>query len=100
MFKGVKDNNKTTEIICIDPFTGDVNMWDWKKEAQWKFLKLENRIPTIYKRFLANCKYNGFEHKFLPINATASVGIKFAHTIKDKTDYENLHKINALISGS
>jgi cephalosporin hydroxylase len=76
----LKNNNKTTQIICIDPFTGDVNMWDWEKENQcngnWKFLRLENGIPTIYKRFLANCKYNGFENKILPINATTSVGIK------------------------
>ena len=41
-----------------------------------KFLRLENGIPTIYKRFLANCKYNGYENKILPINATTSVGIK------------------------
>jgi len=76
----LKNNNKTAEIICIDPFTGDVNMWDWEKKGGtgnggWKFLRLENGIPTIYKRFLANCKYNGFEDKILPINATTSVGI-------------------------
>jgi hypothetical protein len=74
-------NNKTTEIICIDPFTGDVNMWDWEKNGRngengWRFLQLENGIPTIYKRFLANCKYSGFENSILPINATTSVGIK------------------------
>jgi hypothetical protein len=69
-------NNKSTEIICIDPFTGDVNMWDWERNDGWKFLRLENGIPTIYKRFLANCKYNGFENKILPINTTTSVGIK------------------------
>jgi len=68
--------NKEVQVICIDPFTGDVNMWDWEKTAQWKFIGLENGIPTIYKRFLANCKYNGFEDKILPINATSSVGIK------------------------
>jgi Methyltransferase domain len=73
--------SKSTEIICIDPFTGDVNMWDWEKKGGfgaggWRFLCLENGIPTIYKRFLANCKYGGFEDKILPINATTSVGIK------------------------
>jgi predicted O-methyltransferase YrrM len=26
MAEVLKNNNKTTEIICIDPFTGDVNM--------------------------------------------------------------------------
>lgn len=72
----LKNNNKSTEIICIDPFTGDVNMWDWERNPGWKFLRLENGIPTIYKRFLANCKYSGFEDTILPINATTSVGIK------------------------
>jgi hypothetical protein len=76
MAETLKNNNKSTEIICIDPFTGDVNMWDWERNGGWKFLCLENGIPTIYKRFLANCKYSGFEDKILPINATTSVGIK------------------------
>jgi hypothetical protein len=86
MRKGVKNINKNTEIICIDPFTGDVNIYDWERNGGqgnggqgnggWTFLKLENGIPTIYKRFLANCKYSGFEDKILPINATSSVGIK------------------------
>lgn len=158
----LKNINKNTEIICIDPFTGDVNMWDWERNGGWRFLALENGIPTIYKRFLANCKYSGFEDKILPINATTSVGIKllqrlikqnriselpnyiyldsshekdetfielslcwnclinnsilfgddwswdavkedvikFSNTIKDKTDYDQLNKINKLINGS
>jgi hypothetical protein len=81
MAKTLQNNNKNTKIVCIDPFTGDVNMWDWEKNGGlgnggWRFLRLENGIPTIYKRFLANCRYNGFENKILPINATTSVGIK------------------------
>lgn len=76
MARTLQNNNINSEIICIDPFTGDVNMWDWEKNAHWKFLRLENGIPTIYKRFIANCKYAGFEHKILPINCTTSVGIK------------------------
>jgi hypothetical protein len=76
MAETLKKNNKSAEIICIDPFTGDVNMWDWERNDGWKFLRLENGIPTIYKRFLANCKYKGFEHKILPINTTTNVGIK------------------------
>lgn len=167
MAETLKINDRDTEIVCIDPFTGDVNMWDWEKNGGtgnggWRFLRLENGIPTIYKRFLANCKYAGFENKILPINATTSVGIKllqrlfsqnrinelpnyiyldsahekdetfielslcwnclvsdsilfgddwnwdavrgdvikFASTVLDGTNYENLHKIHALLSGS
>lgn len=76
MAQVLKSINDESEIICIDPFTGDVNMWDWERKASWKFLRLENGVPTIYKRFLANCKHSGFENKILPINATTSVGIK------------------------
>lgn len=72
----LRSNKKSTEIICIDPFTGDVNMWDWERNDGWKFLRLENGIPTIYKRFLANCKYSGFENTIFPINTTSCVGIK------------------------
>lgn len=80
MAQVLKDLNKDSQIVCIDPFTGDVNMWDWEKEKKengsWRFLRLEKGIPTIYKRFLANCKAAGFEKKILPINTTTSVGIK------------------------
>jgi Methyltransferase domain len=162
MAETLKNNNNNAEIICIDPFTGDVNMWDCERNNEWKFLRLENGIPTIYKRFLANCKHSGFENKILPINVTTSVGIKllqrlrgqnrisempnyiyldsahekdetfieltlcwncltnnsilfgddwsweavredvlkFSDTIKNNTDYENLHKINKLVNGS
>lgn len=62
--------------ICIDPFTGDVNMWDWEKDSKYKFLRLENGIPTIYKRFLANCKSQKLDNLILPINCTTMVGIK------------------------
>jgi len=94
MAETLKNNNKPTEIICIDPFTGDVNMWDWEKNGGmgnggWRFLRLENGIPTIYKRFLANCKYNGFENKILPINATTSVGIKLIQRLFTEIEFPN-----------
>jgi len=84
MAETLKNLDKNTEIICIDPFTGDVNMWDWERNPGWKFLRLENGIPTIYKRFLANCKYNGFENKILPINATTSVGLKLLQRLRNQ----------------
>lgn len=84
MAQVLKENAMDNEIVCIDPFTGDVNMWDWERNHGWKFLRLENGIPTIYKRFLANCKYGGFESKILPINATASVGVKLLQRLRDQ----------------
>jgi hypothetical protein len=86
--------NKDTEIICIDPFTGDVNMWDWEKTSndknEWRFLGLENGIPTIYKRFLANCKFNGYENKILPINTTTTVGIKLLQRLFQQNRIDQL----------
>ena len=95
MAEVLRNNNKSTEIICIDPFTGDVNMWDWEKNGGtgnggWKFLRLENGIPTIYKRFLANCKYSGFENKILPINTTTSVGIKLLQRLYNQNRITSL----------
>ena len=79
-------------IICIDPFTGDVNMWDWEKNATWKFLNLENGIPTIYKRFLANCKEANLDNIIFPINCTTSVGTKLLARLYDQkriTEFPN-----------
>ena len=80
------------QIVCIDPFTGDVNMWDWERNDGWKFLRLENGIPTIYKRFLANCKEAGFEDRILPINCTTNVGIKLLQRLKDQE--KQIHRTN------
>ena len=88
MAQVLHNNNKRNEIVCIDPFTGDVNMWDWEyrdyKNGSWRFLRLENGIPTIYKRFLANCRAYGFENNILPINCTATVGIKLLKRLYDQ----------------
>ena len=68
------------DIVCIDPFTGDVNMWDWEHacavQNKWRFLALENGVPTIYRRFLANVLVNELQHRIIPINCTTTVGIK------------------------
>ena len=67
-------------IICIDPFTGDVNMWAWerslKEQNRFRFLKLERGAPSIYTRFLANVYANHAHEMIMPIVATSIVGIK------------------------
>lgn len=69
-----------TSICCVDPFTGDVNMWDWDKakwEAEeWSYLKLEAGRPTIYERFLANVRLQGHEDIIAPLPCTAMVGMR------------------------
>lgn len=75
-----KARGGATEIVCVDPFTGDVNMWAWeqpKKQAkEWQFLRLERGRPTIYDRFMANVAAAGHKDIVLPITATSIVGVR------------------------
>lgn len=76
----VKRLDLETAICCVDPFTGDVNMWDWEKDkksaGQWSYLKLEAGRPTIYERFLANVRLQGHEDIIAPLPATSIVGMR------------------------
>lgn len=68
------------DIVCVDPFTGDVNMWAWEqglvREGKWRFLGLVNGAPTIRQRFLANVKAAGFDDVIVPLPATGIVGMR------------------------
>jgi predicted O-methyltransferase YrrM len=90
----VKTKEAATEIICIDPFTGDVNMWAWeqpkRKIGEWQFLRLERGKPTIYERFLANIAAAGHADIILPIAATSIVGIKLLRRLA------NEHRLSSL----
>ena len=81
----VKARRGSTQIVCVDPFTGDVNMWAWeqdqKRKKEWQFLRLEHGRPTIYDRFLANVVAAGHADIILPIAATSIVGIKLMHRL-------------------
>lgn len=76
----VKNKGMATEIICIDPFVGDVNMWEWEHglhmENKWQFLNLEEGFPSIKKRFLANVKNAGMEDIIFPVGTTSLIGLK------------------------
>lgn len=76
----VKRLDMQTSICCVDPFTGDVNMWDWEKAkkaaGEWSYLKLEAGRPTIYERFLANVRIQGHEDIIAPLPCTAMVGMR------------------------
>jgi|688.fasta_scaffold40077_3 predicted O-methyltransferase YrrM len=75
-----KKININIDIICLDPFTGDVNMWEWEQglrdQSKWQFLCLKNGAPTIRQRFLANIFDSGFLDCITPIQTTGIVGIK------------------------
>ncbi len=76
----IKQLDLHTSICCVDPFTGDVNMWDWEKakkaSGEWSYLKLEAGRPTIYERFLANVRLQGHEDIIAPLPCTAMVGMR------------------------
>ncbi|HWB50680.1 MAG TPA: TauD/TfdA family dioxygenase [Stellaceae bacterium] len=90
----VKKMKARTGIVCIDPFTGDVNMWAWEREKKisgdWQFLKLEHGIPTIYQRFLANVAASGQDDVIIPINCTSIVGIKLLKRLYDENRISGL----------
>lgn len=94
----VKSNRLNTSIICLDPFTGDVNMWAWEKNLQqenkWRFLGLDKGRPTIYDRFLANVIKAEHDNIILPINCTSMVGIKLIQRLYDES---RLTKIPSVI---
>ena len=80
----VKRYKLGTGIVCCDPFCGDVNMWDWEKDLPvcgkdgkpYKFIGLENGIPTIYNRFLANVFFNGHSDIVTPIQINSLTGLR------------------------
>jgi hypothetical protein len=73
------------DIVCVDPFTGDVNMWAWEqdlmRQGKWRFLGLVNGAPTIRQRFLANVKDAGFEGVITPLPATGIVGMNVRNDV-------------------
>ncbi|MES2019757.1 MAG: tetratricopeptide repeat protein [Pseudomonadota bacterium] len=92
----VKRNGLDVDIVCVDPFTGDVNMWAWeqpkRQQGHWQFLRLERGRPSIYDRFLANVTAAGHADIILPIAATSIVGIKLLRRLLEE------HRISSLPS--
>lgn len=87
-----KKAQMATQIVCMDPFCGDVNMWAWEKATPvagsdgrpYKFVGLENGRPTVYDRFLANIFFAGHMDKVLPVPCTAIVGLKLVQRLVDE----------------
>ena len=67
-------------LVCIDPFTGDVNMWAWSNQPQLNeqhnYLSLSRGLPTIYSTFRANIVASGHADFIIPIPVTAVVGLR------------------------
>ncbi len=76
----VKELGLDTTILCVDPFTGDVNMWAWEREirakGQWSFLQLKQGRPSTYERFMANVYAARHADIVIAVPATSIVGFK------------------------
>lgn len=93
----VKRKGAEVDIVCVDPFTGDVNMWAWEQPrrrlGQWPFLRLERGRPSIYDRFLANVAAAGHADIILPIAATSIVGIKLLRRLLEERRISSLPSV-------
>jgi hypothetical protein len=93
----IKALKMKTQMVCVDPFTGDVNMWDWEKKLthnkEWRFLALKNGRPTIYDRFLANISESGHADVIVPLQCTAMVGLKLLKRLKDQGRLSELPQV-------
>ena len=78
--KMIRELSMETTVVCVDPFTGDVNMWAWERGLntgkKWKFLDIKNGRPSIYDRFRSNVVAAHQADVILPFTATAIVGFK------------------------
>jgi hypothetical protein len=99
--KVAKEEAVDTSIVCCDPFSGDVNMWDWERESQveggdgkpYRFLNLEMGLPTIYKRFLANMFFSGGAVNAIPIQATSVVAIRLIKRLSEQGRISSLPNV-------
>jgi predicted O-methyltransferase YrrM len=93
----VKQLGLNTSIVCVDPFTGDVNMWAWEKalreKGEWQYLRLEAGRPTIYDRFLANVRTDGHDDTIVPIVCTALVGLRLIRVLVDQGRLSQLPQV-------
>lgn len=67
-------------IVCIDPFSGDVNMWAWEKglieNQKWRFIKVKDGRSTIRDRFEGNVIKEKLTHQIIPLEMTSLVGLR------------------------
>lgn len=84
----IKKRSLATDVICIDPFTGSADMWEWERPAaaarQWRFLRIEHGRLTVYERFLANVRAADHHDIILPITTTSIVGLALLRRLFDQ----------------
>lgn len=71
-------------ILCVDPFTGDLNMWLNKEKPVWKLLDVQHARPLLFEQFMANVKFMLDVGKvsathIIPFQNTAVVAARWLH---------------------
>jgi len=80
----IKELGLSTEIVCVDPFCGDVGMWEHNLALEtdsragygFSFLGLETVRPTILDKFLGNVIEANLQGLILPFPVTGIVGMR------------------------
>lgn len=72
---------KAVPILCVDPFTGDLNMW--LNKNGWDFLHMHAGRPSIYEQFMLNVvesqKLGLSPTHVLPFPVTSLVAARWLH---------------------
>lgn len=85
----VKRKSMDTFILCMDPWSGDVNMWAWQEDAlkanEFDSLYMdEYGHPRIYETFLANVVNASHDDIILPVTVSSMVGIRLLSRLEQE----------------
>eukprot|EP00928_Gymnodinium_smaydae_P000047 TRINITY_DN1001_c1_g4_i1.p1 TRINITY_DN1001_c1_g4~~TRINITY_DN1001_c1_g4_i1.p1 ORF type:complete len:371 (+),score=74.91 TRINITY_DN1001_c1_g4_i1:119-1231(+) len=75
-----KHGLKDVPLLCIDPWTGDLNMW--LNRVVWEHLGVRNGRPTTYDQFMVNVRHAITDrkmspHHIMPFPVTSIVGARW-----------------------
>ena len=89
--------HSNSSVVCVDPFTGDVNMWAWERkiheDSKWSFLNVSDGRVRIYDRFGANMVAAGFQSVVVPISVSSIVGMRLIHRLVGEKRLSTLPQI-------
>ncbi|CAK9052789.1 unnamed protein product [Durusdinium trenchii] len=90
----LKSLRLSTGVVCVDPFTGMVDMWADRKAFREAFGLTQRRHVAdgpllmdefghsrIYEMFLANVRYSGHEDYILPLRVSSITGLRLLRTL-------------------
>lgn len=81
-------------VLCVDPFCGDVSMWENNVFLNSRkntgivdvtsiYLDPEGARPTLYDRFMSNVISAGLDYSVLPLPVTGMVGMRLLERFRE-----------------